>query len=242
MSSYRILSDTDLDRLPPLRWLVKGVLPAHSFSVLYGPSGIGKSFVALDLAYSVGLGNSWYSHEVVQGDVLYVSAGEGGYGLKYRRNAWRQFNATETENVSYGLEAVQLANAAHVKQFLRAIDEPDLIILDTLARCAVGVDENSVDGMGQVVQGIDTIREETGAAVMVVHHSGKPDKEGRSTYRGSTALEAAADTMIEVAKDSKGRLLLNCHKQKEAREFYPIRFKLETVALAKGESAVAVPR
>lgn len=244
---YRVLSSADVDRLPPMRWLVKGFLPERSFSVLYGPPGVGKSFLALDLAHSVGLGNSWFQFDTARAqNVVYVAAAEGHYGLKYRKRAWETYNGTPVENVAYGLDAVQLPSLKSVDGFLKAIDpfDPSLIIFDTLARCSVGIDENNVQGMGQVVESVDRIRAKTGAAVLLVHHSTKPDKDGNVTYRGSGALEGAVDTMIEVSREkgSKTRLQMACEKQKDAREFFPVRFKLESVAVKNGESAVPVPR
>jgi RecA-family ATPase len=216
--------------------------------VLFGPAGVGKSFVALDLAQSIGLGNSWLSFETTTGSVMYVAAGEGGTGLKYRIRAWKAYNETVPENVAYGLDPVQLHKPASVSNFVNGLEDaelqPDLIIFDTLARCSVGIDENSVEGMGTAIQGIDRIRDLTKACVMVVHHSGKPDKEGYSTYRGSTALEGAADTMMQLVRErgSETRLTLSCTKQKDAQKFFPIRLRLEPVTLTTGTSAVPVRR
>jgi RecA-family ATPase len=209
---------------------------------------VGKSFVALDLAQSVGLGNSWMAYDTTAGSVMYVAAGEGGFGLKYRTRAWRIYNETQQENIAFGLDPVQLHKPASVNNFLNGLEDaelqPDLIIFDTLARCSVGIDENSVEGMGTAIQGIDRIRELTKACVMVVHHSGKPDKDGYATYRGSTALEGAADTMMQLVREkgSETRLTLSCYKQKDAVKFFPIRIKLETVTMTTGESAVPVRR
>jgi hypothetical protein len=40
----------DLTLAPPMEWLIKGVLPKAELGVLFGASGSGKTFVALDLA------------------------------------------------------------------------------------------------------------------------------------------------------------------------------------------------
>lgn len=242
---YKVLSVDEVDRLPPLTWLVHGILPQQSLSMLYAPPGYGKSFVALDLAHSIGLGNSWFANDTNQGTCVYVNAGEGTFGLKQRIHAWRQYNLTEIENVVYGLDPVYLHKPDSVRGFTREIAplEPSLVVLDTLARCAVGADENSAEGIGPVLQGCDRIREETGAAVLVVHHATKPDREtGWYTYRGFTGIEAHMDTVMALRRDEgkPGRLVLTCDKQKDAIAFWPIRFKLETVHLS-GDRQSAVP-
>ncbi len=45
--------------------------------MLYGPTGIGKTFLALDWAMSICSGQPWFGQEVRKGQVLYVLA-EGG--------------------------------------------------------------------------------------------------------------------------------------------------------------------
>lgn len=46
----------ELDRLPPPRWLVRQHLTTGSLGCLYGPSGGGKSFLAIELAMAVATG------------------------------------------------------------------------------------------------------------------------------------------------------------------------------------------
>ena len=45
---FRLLTPADLASLPPIEWRVRGVLPKTGIAALFGPSGSGKSFLALD--------------------------------------------------------------------------------------------------------------------------------------------------------------------------------------------------
>ena len=54
--------------------------------------------------------------------------------------------------------------------------------------------------MGAFVAACDAIRQQTAAAVVVVHHTGKNLAQGS---RGSSLLPAAVDGMIEVTKEEK---------------------------------------
>ena len=76
--------------LPKPESLVEGVLDADTLAVLYGRAGVGKSFVALDLALSVATGTRWQGHEVRRGRVLYVVA-EGASGTGARLDAWQKY-------------------------------------------------------------------------------------------------------------------------------------------------------
>lgn len=108
-----------------------------------------------------------------------------------------------------------------------------LVVIDTLARATAGADENSVKDMGRAVAASDAIREQSGASVLLVHHTGK---DGLN-YRGSSAIEGAADAMLHMAKTDSGALELRCAKQKDAEAFDPIPLSLESV----GPSAVLAP-
>src|SRR5947209_2819298 len=67
---------SEMPEYQPLPWLIEGLLPASSLAVLAGGSGVGKSFIALDIACSIASGIDWHGRSVMQGDVVYV-AGEG---------------------------------------------------------------------------------------------------------------------------------------------------------------------
>src|SRR5438034_1345408 len=82
-----------------------------------------------------------------------------------------------------------------------------LVGVDTLARCFVGGEENSAKDMGLFVAGLDRLRAATGAAVLVVHHTGR--ESGRE--RGSTALSGAVDTLMVIERHPKdGSRWLKC--------------------------------
>jgi KaiC/GvpD/RAD55 family RecA-like ATPase len=232
------LTDRDLAELPKLEWLVEGLFPAGSFAVLYGPSGVGKSFVALDLAHVLADGLAWQGRRTRQGPVLYIAA-EGTAGLRLRVEAWKQKVGRRRTRVRYVPEAVQLHQADHVDALIEQIQQfpepPVLIIFDTLARCFVGAEESSSKDMGQLVASVDRVRAATGAAVLMVHHTGK---KAYAAERGSSALGAAAD--LRMSLSARGdRLILRCEKMKDgAAPFAPIAMRLRPVPLADGESCV----
>jgi putative DNA primase/helicase len=106
-----------------------------------------------------------------------------------------------------------------------------VIVLDTLARCFIGGDENSAKDMGLFVEGCRRLQQETGATVIAIHHAGKP-KNARSgpTERGSSALRAASDAVIVQKKKDHIVTVVN-DKQKDDEEAPEIRLRLERVDL-----------
>lgn len=72
-----------------------------------------------------------------------------------------------------------------------------------------------------VIQACDWLREKTGCAVMIVHHSGVDG----SRPRGSTALFGAVDTLVKVEGD--GRMVdVWCEGQKDSKPFPRRSFEL----------------
>jgi hypothetical protein len=233
----RILSLKQILELPKLQWLVADMLPLGTLAVLFGDPGAGKSFVALDLALHVATGEHWLGRATMTGPVIYIAA-EGLFGLPLRIRAWLKDRAqpldeTLKENFTAIGDAVAIPDPKARGKLLEAIEtmarKPVLVIVDTLARCMAGFDENSAEDMGLLVAGCDEIRAETGATVLLVHHTTK----GQRTERGSSALRGGADTMFSVAADegSASRIVLKVEKQKEGLRAEPLTFDLVPVSL-----------
>lgn len=220
---FKILTEADLLQSPDPTWLVRDLLIKGTLAVLVGPPGIGKSFLALDLALSVASDAPFLGKAVCQGHVLYIAA-EGVSGLKRRFATWKQDRGIEAvPAVSFIPHAVDLLHQGQVDKLLRSVGGtlPALVIVDTLARSMADGDENSAKDMGRFIQSLERAQREWGCAVLVVHHPGKAG----SAERGSSALRAAADTMM-LLQEKRGWLELTCDKQKDAAPFEPVKLEL----------------
>jgi len=214
LPTFRRLRVSDIQSLKDPQWLVHELVPEDSFSVIYGPPGSTKSFLALDLACCVATGTAWKKQPVRQGKVM-VCVGEGLRGLKWRLESWMlahpdadpellEQNLQIIEDVPHLLEKTDtgmLLNTA-VEMHEESDTDLKLFIIDTLARALVGGDENSAQDVGRAIDACERVRKATGATALVVHHSGV---EG-TRERGSTALRGAADTSIQVAHDETQRI------------------------------------
>ncbi len=228
---FKLHSLKDVLSLPPPDWLIRGVMPVGSQAVLFGPSGSGKSFIALDLALSVATGRKWQGLKVKEGPVTYIVA-EGGRGMAKRADAWIQHRGlAPIDDMFFVLEPVQLRNPEHIKGLLHQINarnkKPALIVFDTLARCFVDGEENSAKDVGVLVHHAGILQQATGAAILMLHHTGKA---ANNQERGSTALRGAADVMISQTKANDIITLRNI-KQKDAEEFRPITLRLDQIKL-----------
>lgn len=197
--------------------------------MLYGPSGEGKSFVALDWACHVATGQSWLGRTVRQGPVVYVAA-EGGPSITKRVFAWGQAHRLEDiPAIYFAIEPIPMfgegVQTDRLQQLCASVNIlPRLVVIDTFARCFVGGEENSAKDVGTFVEAARRIQDGTGATVLLVHHTGKAG----DTERGSSALRAASDTMIGLHRE-RGVIELINTKQKDAVEFDPITVRLRQV-------------
>ncbi|EEV7338677.1 AAA family ATPase [Escherichia coli] len=223
--------DTQLD------YVVKGIIPASSLCSIYGASGSYKSFLAGSWACHVSTGRHWGGRRVAHGAVLYV-VGEGGIGVPRRVRAWEVVHGEQVKNLylvnrpvfpAVPLDVDELVIAA--RQVERETGKPvRMIILDTLARCFGGNDENDSRDMGAFIRGCDELKRRTGATVLVVHHSGKDETKGA---RGSSAFRASLDAEYRIRREDAGSeaLVISCTKMKDAEELKEAAYDLRVVEL-----------
>lgn len=213
------LTAREIEQRPKPVFLVHEVIEVGGLAVMWAPPGAGKSFVAIGMACDVAAGIPFLGRPVVRGPAVYV-IGEGVGGIGSRVRAWRQsrgFSADRDLDVHFKESAVNLTNDAEVARFIVDVASlparPALIVFDTLAQCSVGGDENSQRDMGMAMAAAQRIARETGAAVLLLHHT---VKDG-SSIRGSSALPGAVDTNLALKKDGTS-LTITCEKQRNGVE------------------------
>jgi hypothetical protein len=225
-----ILSERDLliRETPPA--LVDRLMIAGTLAALVSKPGMGKSFVALDLALSIaaGLPQVYGLPLRRSGPVVYV-IGEGGGRFKLRVKAWKQhYGIDRSLPFRWTNGPINLLETAEVDRFIEAIREirPSLVVVDTLSRCLVGADENSQQDMTKAVASLDRIRTSVdGLTVLVLHHL----NAAGTRERGSTVLNGAVDTQLKLThpaqkgdddkvQEDSDHLLLSTTKQKDLDE------------------------
>jgi hypothetical protein len=229
---------TEYTQRPEPDWLVQGVLTEHTLAALIGGFSTYKTFLALDLGLSIACGIPWQGHLTKQVPCAYIAA-EGGGMMKRRVHAWQKHHGvTDISDFFILPQAAQLLDDDDVAGVIAALLEQGLagafVIIDTLARTFAGGNENAQEDMNRYVAAADRIREETGATVLILHHTNKSGE-----YRGSSVLPGALDTMMTTEKTADG-VRIRCDKQKDFEPFEPILLKKVTVDLTEATDVMEV--
>lgn len=187
--------------MPPPEYIVDGLLEHGGLSCVIGAPGVGKSNVVLDMAMCVATGRPWQGRKTLQTRVLYLP-GEGLSGTVQRMKAWCHVHDMPSEVIDshfrLGNDILRVSAATeHWGLFANYVirQRIGLIIFDTFARMATGVDENSATEVGRAVVRFDQIRKLTSSGVVLVHHTAKNNP---TSGRGSSALNGALDSELLV--------------------------------------------
>jgi KaiC/GvpD/RAD55 family RecA-like ATPase len=191
---------------PPTDWLVEDLLVRNEAAVLAGDGGVGKSMFTMQLALTVAAGRSTFLDLAVRrgGRVLYVDE-ENSAQLALQRltalaaDMWGKGEGIP-KDVQQNLEYLWYAGVDLLNEPEKLLEEaleiePEVIIIDSLSRVTLGAEENSNPDMTRLMKGgVIPLARDTGAAVLLVHHT---DKDGRGP-RGASAIRNSADQVISM--------------------------------------------
>lgn len=235
-------------------WIVKNVLPKAGLAVVFGESGSGKSFWALDICAAIARGETWRGHRVHKGKVAYVCA-EGAGGMRSRLLAYASHREADLNTLDIGiipdapnLMVVQditdlkasISRFGDWKEYVNEQGEKKkefihgsvpVIVMDTFTQVMPGANENAGEDVGKALAHCRAMHSSLGALVILIHHSGKDSSKGA---RGWSGLRAAADAEIEITRDKDDRGA-TVTKMKDGADGAEFGFKLETVKVGEDD-------
>lgn len=218
---------------PPRAYVVLGLLPLPSLSVLYGAPGTLKTMLMQDLALCVATGKPWLkpvpgnptagSFLCEKSPVLFLDV-DNGWDRTERRFAalCRGHNAPTDAELSY----VSFPKPAFIASDLGCVDRlvsdiqrrgARLVVIDNLGAISGGVDENSAQ-MIEVMQGLRCIAERANVALVVIHHKSKGARlRIGDSIRGHSSIEAALDLALRAEReDGSDTVILRATKTRDA--------------------------
>jgi len=204
-SRFYFEDDKEQSHAPDPSWIVPSLIPDRSTVLLAGAKGSFKSFIAQELALAIAADVETFGARPVRTGSVFYGAHEGRNEIKKaRKAAWKVAREVSGFIPFYVAPAPQVAIAEQCEEFreqirvrLREVGQKRiaLIVLDTVAKCMIGLDENSVRDCGIFTAFVDSLRDEFECSILALHHFGKDAGRGG---RGSSALPANFDTVIHL--------------------------------------------
>ena len=227
--SYKI---KDLKDLPKVGWVVKGIVPKKGIVTIYGASGSSKSFVAIDLAMNLALGNAWFGIPVTtKVPVVYVAL-EGFTGVVKRLQGWCKHYKWYPNNLEVTKDELLLAENKSVDDFISFYRGREfsggIVIIDTLNNACPNIDENHAGAMSGVIYNLKRIQTELDCTVLIIHHSGKNEENG---MRGSSSLKASMDSVLHVTQSSNGLCHWVLEKSKDSECGVGYSYRLDEIEI-----------
>lgn len=191
-------------KIPEREILLSPWLPKQSLSMLYAWRGIGKSWLALCIAYAVACGGEilgWKSQK--KHCVLYIDGELPAAILQQRLSLI--VNSFDSEPEDGGFKLItpdmqpdgivpNLSNAVGRELINSHTENVDLIIVDNLSTLARGGRENESESW-LPIQGWALQHRAQGRSILFVHHSGKGGQQ-----RGTSRKEDVLDTVISLRR------------------------------------------
>ena len=233
---YRLLGNADFENMTQVEWRIKKIFPLKGIASIYGSSGAGKSFLAIDVACAMAEGKNWFGYRVKAAHVIYVVL-EGEAVFQNRIKAWKQHNSRPLpDNLRIIMQPFCLTNQADINDLAAIAPKGCVIFIDTMNRSAPTADENSSKDMGEIIKGAKDLECLTSGLIVLLAHPGKDPTKG---LRGHSSLIAALDAVICVIRENDLRRWI-VEKSKDDIDGSQHNFELKIIDLGIDEDAEAI--
>jgi AAA domain len=212
----RVLTLEGLLNLPSVEPLISGLIYRDTLAQLAGPPGCYKSFLAVAASCSLAAGIDLGPFQVPEARTVVYAVAEGANGMAARILAWCEAWNVEPALLFKRLHVlplpIQLGEGVDVSEAAELVREldADLLVLDTRARCTVGLEENSATEQGKAIEAAESIRRANSCAVWVVHHAPREGNAGR----GSNAWDGAVWSDLRMKREGL-HATVHCEKHKD---------------------------
>jgi hypothetical protein len=172
-------------------WLVSGLLPVGETVLLCALPKVGKSKLAIDLAFSVATGESRFlGQETKQGKVLLITPDASKMSLKQELTK-RGFRKQDSPNLHI-FPQWSIDQMAVLEEELENF-RPDLVVIDSLKKITAGkeISENSAEFADNIIALNDMLKRYRATGILVHHANKSNDAIGVERARGSTAIVGA---------------------------------------------------
>lgn len=180
----------------PPHFLVDRLLPLGALCIIYGPSGIGKTKVLLQMSHAITNGLDFQGRPTCATKVIHFDYEMGEAGLlRYGAELGLRGNIVPMHNIP--LEDIPRVIREAAEEGGR------LFVIDSYASIAnsLGI-ENAVNSNGvaeRILKPLADLAHELGVTIVLLHHTNKLGH----MYDGSQRIKGLADVMLKLRIDSE---------------------------------------
>lgn len=180
-----------------IEWIIDRLIPKDSITLLFGKGGIGKTWLSMDMARSIGSGKTFLGLSTVKTPVVFIDFENPLAVLNARTQ-----KLGEAENVFFWRANNDIMKAPKLDkdgyEHYKQLPAGAILIFDTL-RASQDRDENKSDEMGLVMGRLKELRD-MGFTIILLHHTAKNSDK---VAKGSTAIVDLADHILGLTAVKK---------------------------------------
>ncbi len=230
--------------LPTVEHIVPGYIQP-GLSIVAGKPKTGKSWLSLGLAVAVATGGLALGNVPVrQGSVLYLALEDNERRLQQRLRQILQDQEVALDDLYLETECPRLdaGGAEAIREWVDATEGVRLVIVDvfTKIRPERSSSDTGYEADYRALAPLKQLADETGIAVVVVHHTRKMAAEDPfETVSGTNGITGAADTILILDRGGQGTTLYARGRDIEEIETALLFDKQSGAWLAQGPAAEA---
>jgi hypothetical protein len=233
------------EKPPPIDYLIEGLIPAATVGMFVAMGSSLKTWTALDIARSVAKGSRWLDRYPVQRGRAVIADYESGH-IELQRRVWLLERGDVADLGAWTYPPLRIDDENFWKE-IGGVKDLRLVVVDSLAAGAAGIDENDVEAAGPLKLAA-RFTEATGAAVLFIHHATKGDGGGdaRKIVRGNSAIFNDCDWIYRFDNVEETptyrRMVMSSIKTSIGTAPAPVRLELTDDGLAWFDEEQASPR
>lgn len=225
-------------------WIIKPLIPRRGIGQIYGGSGSGKSFLAIDITCRVastpeGDRGEWFGFKTTHCPVVYLAL-EGEDGIRNRFDACIRHHGYRVEDLLdvliFSEEQFDIRKPEDLQALVDVVPSGALVIIDTMVQSSPGADQNSSADMSTIMDNAKALHKAIDGFVMLVAHTGKDESLGAAGWQGQ---KNNCDVQLQVERSFSLRSW-HARKVKDDRDDYAGNFNLEVVNLGIDDDGDAI--
>ncbi len=190
--------------LPPLRWIVPGLIPEGT-TILAAPPKVGKSCLVYQVAVEASIGGDLLGRRVVPGSVLYLALEDGKRRGQDRLRAALAGRTMPRGRLEIRWDARDIGAGLEedIADWLDAHADAALVAIDTLGKVRGASDgrRNAYEVDVAAMARLQDLFRDRSVALVIVHHARKESTDDFLTsVSGTYGITGSADTIVVIRR------------------------------------------